>query len=589
MNREHWQQINQIFHEAQGYKSSERKAFLEKACAGDEELLREVHKLLASHEKAGDFLESPAMAVAAKAIASRKDVSSAKPEPKRVFITITQGPRKGKIFVLLEQKIVVFGRANDCFEIMPEDDPTVGRHHFALEVNPPTVGVRDLGSLNGTYVNGHRIGGRRGEEDPRQPKRRANKLILLHEGDVIKAGDTMFRISLEAPVLCTGCGESVNLYTAGAKNNSVRQKVFCEDCWEQLRRESKEFVRSVEAMASVRSICTVCDKEVATEAGPWKLGEFICERCRSKMVKNKNLLQKLLNTTSSSGRPDWKCALKDYDIRKHLGTGRLGPVYLARGKKDRRQVAVKVIFSSTVQDPGTVAQYNSMLEDIRGMRHPNLLEPVDYGSAGGAFYCVTEYCDSGNISHLLAKRRGKLGLHEALPIMEQALAGLAFIHQEGLFHGNLKPGNILLAGADGSWNVRIADFGLPGIFRELGLGGLIASEDPAALAYTPPELLTGAGIAGPLTDVWSIAAIFYHMLTGCIPHERKREVDPFASLIEPVIVPSAERTPDIVPEVANLLDDFLKLNQHQRPQNAGEMLERLRKIQVRVVRLTLAR
>ena len=80
--------------------------------------------------------------------------------PNKVSLQIVAGKLKGKAFTFEEHDTLIFGRAPDCHACL-RDDSFVSRHHFILEVNPPQACLRDLGSLNGTYVNGKKHGGRK--------------------------------------------------------------------------------------------------------------------------------------------------------------------------------------------------------------------------------------------------------------------------------------------------------------------------------------------------------------------------------------------------------------------------------------------
>jgi hypothetical protein len=589
MDAKIWQQVSRIYHEALARKESQRNSFLKEACSENPELFQAVCRLLASHEHAAGFLDDPAFAVAARAIAGREE--PARPQkslPARVMLIVTQGPRKGKCFHFTEHKICIFGRANECFEIMPEEDPTVGRHHFLLEVNPPRIGIRDLGSLNGTFVNGKKLSGKRVGEASRRADSPGIPLVPLQDGDAVKAGDTIFTVGIQIPVCCSTCGKAMDLYRPASRPGSEEGAVFCGDCWQEHCRTGKRAETRIGAKVPVRKNCNVCGKSVESEGVARSDSEVVCPSCQAKMLKKKGLLQKHLHETSQSGRPDSIPSIQKYELRKSIGKGRLGTVYVARSKVERRQVAMKVIFSSGFADSAVSGQFNRRIEEIRNLRHPNLIEILDYGSASGSYYIVTEYSEFGNIKRLIERRRGKMGLTEALPLMQQALEGLAFIHEKRFFHGDIKPQNLLLMGREGAWRACISDTRLLTSFQELGLAGTITEEDPDALPFTPRELLTGSGVAGPTADVWSIAAIFYYMLTGRIPHDRKRETDHLVSLIEPSIIPAGQRSPDLMPELARLLDDSLSLDPRQRPADAQQMLERLRKVQVRVVHLTIA-
>jgi tRNA A-37 threonylcarbamoyl transferase component Bud32 len=122
-----------------------------------------------------------------------------------VKLGIVEGPMKGKVFTFAEHDVFVFGRMPDCHCHLP-DDPYVSRHHFLIEVNPPDCCVQDLGSLNGTHVNGKKHGGRNPDELPQEAARRA-PVVNLKDGDVIRTGDTVFRVTVTRPAVCAKCGK----------------------------------------------------------------------------------------------------------------------------------------------------------------------------------------------------------------------------------------------------------------------------------------------------------------------------------------------------------------------------------------------
>src|ERR1700704_2250284 len=88
--------------------------------------------------------------------------------PAKVTLTVTKGKLKGEEFVFDDRTTCIIGRANDCSPCVPDDQDhkTISRHHCLLDINPPDIRVRDFGSLNGTYVNGHKIGQRTRQQTP---------------------------------------------------------------------------------------------------------------------------------------------------------------------------------------------------------------------------------------------------------------------------------------------------------------------------------------------------------------------------------------------------------------------------------------
>jgi len=118
--------------------------------------------------------------------------------PVRITLTITEGVLKGEEYFFHDSAQWVLGRSPDCDIALPMDlfHRDISRHHCAFEIDPPTVRVRDLNSLNGTYVNGEKIGQRlnplaRGESDHERATRE------LRDGDEVRVGDTAIRMSVD--------------------------------------------------------------------------------------------------------------------------------------------------------------------------------------------------------------------------------------------------------------------------------------------------------------------------------------------------------------------------------------------------------
>ena len=119
--------------------------------------------------------------------------------PLRITLTITEGVLKGEDFVFHDSARLVLGRSPDCDIALPMDvlHRDISRHHCAFEIDPPAIRVRDLGSLNGTYVNGDKIGGRphpqAGGESDHEPGVRE-----LRDGDEVRVGDIAIHVSVHA-------------------------------------------------------------------------------------------------------------------------------------------------------------------------------------------------------------------------------------------------------------------------------------------------------------------------------------------------------------------------------------------------------
>ncbi len=113
-----------------------------------------------------------------------------------VVLSVTKGPAKGKVFTFTEHDTFLFGRMPDCHATFP-DDTQVSRHHFILEACPPKASLRDLGSLNGTFINGKKCGGRKSGESPEEGAKHQYPIVELNDGDKITVGQTDLAVAIE--------------------------------------------------------------------------------------------------------------------------------------------------------------------------------------------------------------------------------------------------------------------------------------------------------------------------------------------------------------------------------------------------------
>jgi|SRR5579875_620736 pSer/pThr/pTyr-binding forkhead associated (FHA) protein len=119
-----------------------------------------------------------------------------------VTLLVTRGPLAGQKFVFTEETSCIIGRSRDCTIPLPQEVEhlDVSRHHCLLEIEPPSLRIRDLGSLNGTYVNGRKIGQRITSQTNMDVDASRHPAVALTDGDEIRLGEhTAFRICIYTP------------------------------------------------------------------------------------------------------------------------------------------------------------------------------------------------------------------------------------------------------------------------------------------------------------------------------------------------------------------------------------------------------
>jgi pSer/pThr/pTyr-binding forkhead associated (FHA) protein len=126
--------------------------------------------------------------------------------PATVTLQVVSGTLHGAEFVYETPALCSVGRGQDCTLRLPNDvtHRTVSRHHCLLEIAPPEAWVCDAGSLNGTYVNGERIGHRGPDDEPEPAGIPSVPNVALHDGDELRVGDVIFRVRVRAGARAPG-------------------------------------------------------------------------------------------------------------------------------------------------------------------------------------------------------------------------------------------------------------------------------------------------------------------------------------------------------------------------------------------------
>jgi serine/threonine protein kinase len=236
-----------------------------------------------------------------------------------------------------------------------------------------------------------------------------------------------------------------------------------------------------------------------------------------------------------------------------------------------------VMLSQVAVDKSNLEQFLREIRNVASLKHPNIVQIFDFGSTEGIFYFAMEWCEGGGVDRLMAQHKGKVPLQLAKPIILQSLDALAHAHSKGFVHRDLKPSNILLSFARNNVVAKLGDFGLAKSFEKAGLSGLTLTGNYAGTPYfIPREQITNFKYVKPVSDVWSMGATIYNMLTGQLPYEFSQGRDPIDVILNDDIVPIRNRDKSVPAALAGVLDKALAKEVKKRYQTAAEMLEALR-------------
>ncbi|MCU0485838.1 MAG: SUMF1/EgtB/PvdO family nonheme iron enzyme [Anaerolineales bacterium] len=227
--------------------------------------------------------------------------------------------------------------------------------------------------------------------------------------------------------------------------------------------------------------------------------------------------------------------LGKYHLIEPLGRGGFGTVYRARHTTLNVEHAVKILHPALTSDPEFIARFRQEAQIAARIDHPHIVPVYDLGELDGRFFLAMKLMPGGSLKDRLAKD-GRLPYAEAVRIITQVAAALDFAYRtpEKLIHRDIKPGNILLE-ADGT--ARLSDFGFAKALEGGGSGSLSTSGGLiGTFAYLAPEIWN-AQPASPASDQYSLACVFYELITGeslfgsgdsPLPVVMKRHLDPLA-------------------------------------------------------------
>jgi serine/threonine protein kinase len=236
-----------------------------------------------------------------------------------------------------------------------------------------------------------------------------------------------------------------------------------------------------------------------------------------------------------------------YHLKERLGAGGMGEVYLAEHRLLKRPCAIKVIRPGSQADPAAIERFEREVRTTAKLTHWNTVNIFDYGRTDdGTFFYVMEYLRGLSLAELV-QRHGPLPPARAIHLLRQTCRALHEAHASGLVHRDVKPANIFAARLGGVYDVaKLLDFGLvrhtaddPG--RQLAQGETFSGSP----LYMAPEQGRAGHEPDARSDIYSLGATAYYLLTGRPPFDGKNIVQVLLAHTHDPIVPPSRICPGI--------------------------------------------
>lgn len=372
-----------------------------------------------------------------------------------VVLRVTAGPHDGEEFVMDHPDSYTVGRSSKAKFAMPRD-LMLSREHFLLENQPPLCHLVDLGSTNGTKVNGLRVG-----------------RVLLRDGDSVAAGDSTFRVNYmispsegEEVTPCPGCGASMprpfptpalpaHPSEFQATSNPIS---LCGEC----EARKKRFPR------------TAADYVIEEWIGGGGMGEVFRAR---QISRNRRVAIKMISPSQSAA-----------DKVRHYFRREMGVLH-------------------DLLMPG-------------GESHPNIVAFYDIFEIDGQFQLVMEYVDGKDALEWSRSFGRPLPTTSVAQIGRQLLSALDFAHSKGYVHRDVKPSNLLVMGPIHRPRVKLSDFGLAKSFADADAFTTLTRQGDVggSVGFISPDHIRDFSDVKEPADIYSAGATLFYLLTNQYPY-----------------------------------------------------------------------
>ncbi len=265
-----------------------------------------------------------------------------------------------------------------------------------------------------------------------------------------------------------------------------------------------------------------------------------------------------------------------YTLDRELGGGGMSRVFVARDEALRRNVVVKVLPPELIAGVN-VERFNREIELAAGLQHPHIVPVLAAGQMDGVPYYTMPYVDGESLRARLA-RAGSLPMTELIGYLRDVAKALAYAHERGVVHRDIKPDNVLISGGSAT----VTDFGIAKALAASKGAGQMEGGGTGALtsigtsigtpAYMAPEQAAGDPATDHRADIYSFGCLAFELLAGRPPFDAKTPQKLLAAHMGETPGSVSELRPETPPELADLVARCLAKDPNDRPQSASDIV-----------------
>jgi len=293
-----------------------------------------------------------------------------------------------------------------------------------------------------------------------------------------------------------------------------------------------------------------------------------CSECGTALRSSKDIsVTKTLQTPTREFRKDTIIANK-YKIIEKLGEGGMGVVYRAKDTRLERTVALKFLPSELTQDKEAKKRFIQEAQAAAALNHPHICIIHEVDDSDDQTFIAMEFIEGQTLKEKI--ETGPLGVEEAADIAFQVAEGLGEAHKKGIIHRDIKPANIMLSE---NRKAKIMDFGLAKL--SWGADLTMPSMIMGTVAYMSPEQARGEEV-DHRTDIWSLGAMLYEMLSGGRPFQKTQEQALIYAILNDKPTPLSLLRSDIPTHIEQVVEKALVKKVNERYQKIEDLINDLK-------------
>jgi len=312
-------------------------------------------------------------------------------------------------------------------------------------------------------------------------------------------------------------------------------------------------------------LCPTCSKEPPE-------GSRFCPFCGAKLREQTKRNTDPLIGTLFDGK---------YLVRKQIGSGAMGSIYLAEHKSLCKDVVLKVLHGHLVREESHIRRFHREARAASRLNHPNCITMLDFGQTDdGWFFICMEYVGGEDLCKSVF-REGVIEPGRAVDICVQVLDALDEAHSRGVIHRDLKPENIMIEDLRTRTDfVKVLDFGIAKIRDTDGKGDDSSFKTATGMVFGTPEYMSPEQIRGEeldgRSDVYSLGVVLYQMLTGDLPFTGDSVLEVATQHLSEPPIPVSEKRPNLPAAYCKVVKKFMAKRPEERFADASEARDALK-------------